>query len=51
MYQRQDFEKNLKLWINRNIENKILCDIYDDKIWKKFLNNGMVYDRNEKSDE
>ena len=51
MYQRQDFEKNLKLWVNRNIEDEILCDIYDGEIWKNFLNNGTVYDGNETPDE
>ena len=47
MYQRQDFEKNLKLWVNRNIKDEILYDIYNGKIWKNFLNNGTVYDENE----
>ena len=36
MYQRPDFEKQLKLWANRNVEEGILCDIYDGEIWKKF---------------
>jgi hypothetical protein len=44
MYQRSGFEKNLRLWINRNIEEDVLCDIYDGEIWKNFLNSGIVYE-------
>ena len=51
MYQRPDFEKTLKLWVNRNIEEKILCDIYDGEIWKNFSNSGEVHDEEEISNE
>lgn len=51
MYQRPDFEKSLKLWANRSVEEEILCDIYDGKIWKNFSNNGGVYDEVEISNE
>ena len=44
MYQRSDFERNLKLWANRNVGEGILCDIYDGKIWKKFSNDGIIMD-------
>ena len=51
MYQRPDFEKTLKLWVNRNIEEEILCDIYDGEIWKNFSNSGEVHDEEEISNE
>ena len=53
MFQRPDFEKNLRLWADRdeNVKKDILCDIYDGKIWKNFSNGGKVYDEEEISNE
>jgi len=53
MFQRPDFKKNLRLWANRdeNVKKDILCDIYDDKIWKNFSNSGKVFDEEEISNE
>ncbi|CAG8740667.1 15668_t:CDS:2, partial [Funneliformis caledonium] len=33
-----------KLWTNRNVQEEILYDIYNGNIWKKFSNNGELYD-------
>ena len=52
MYQRPNFEKNLRLWANRNVNEEILCDIYDGEIWKNFSKVGKVCDDEEEiSDE
>jgi hypothetical protein len=47
MYQRPGFEKNLRLWIKRNIDEEVLCDIYDGEIWRNFLNSGIVHEGEE----
>ncbi|GBC25642.2 uncharacterized protein LOC110231456 [Rhizophagus irregularis DAOM 181602=DAOM 197198] len=49
MYQRPNFEKNLKLWANRSVNDRVLCDIYDGEIWKNFSNSGIIV--NDESDE
>jgi len=36
MYQNQDFEANLRHWVNQSNLGKLLCDIYDSNIWKIF---------------
>ncbi|GBC39214.2 uncharacterized protein LOC107327733 [Rhizophagus irregularis DAOM 181602=DAOM 197198] len=30
MYQRPNFEKNLKLWADRSVNDRVLCDVYDE---------------------
>ncbi|CAB5386734.1 unnamed protein product [Rhizophagus irregularis] len=49
MYQRPNFEKNLKLWADRSVNNRVLCDVYDGEIWKNFSNSGIIVD--DESDE
>jgi hypothetical protein len=44
MYQRPDFEKNLKLWADRTVNEEVLCDLYDGEIWKNFSHSGEVCD-------
>src|SRR3954471_11961936 len=36
MYNRPDFENNLRHWTNRTYFDNILTDIYDGQIWKNF---------------
>ena len=36
LYQRPEFKQQLRKWTNRNVDNGILADIYDGKIWKNF---------------
>ncbi|GET49829.1 uncharacterized protein LOC114575495 [Rhizophagus irregularis DAOM 181602=DAOM 197198] len=49
MYQRPNFEKNLKLWADRSVNDRVLCDVYDGEIWKNFSNSGIIVD--DESDE
>ncbi|GET58122.1 hypothetical protein GLOIN_2v1776801 [Rhizophagus irregularis DAOM 181602=DAOM 197198] len=50
MYQRLNFEKNLKLWADRSVNDRVLCDVYDGEIWKNFSNSdGIIVD--DESDE
>ena len=34
MYQRPGFEQNMTKWIHRHVDENILANIYDGKIWK-----------------
>lgn len=36
LYQRPEFKQQLRKWTNRDVNNDILADIYDGKIWKSF---------------
>jgi hypothetical protein len=36
LYQRPEFEQQLRKWTNRNIDNELMADIFDGKIWKNF---------------
>jgi hypothetical protein len=36
MYNRPDFENNLRHWTNRTYFDNILTDIYNGQIWKNF---------------
>ena len=36
MYQRPDFEQNMTKWAHRHVDENMLADIYDGKIWKTF---------------
>jgi len=36
LYQRPEFEQQLQKWINRNIDEELMADIFDGKIWKNF---------------
>jgi hypothetical protein len=36
LYQRPEFRQQLRKWTNRDVNNEILADIYDGKIWKNF---------------
>ena len=36
MYQRPGFEQNMTKWVHRHVDENILADIYDGKIWKTF---------------
>ncbi|EXX58557.1 hypothetical protein RirG_196880 [Rhizophagus irregularis DAOM 197198w] len=37
LYQRLGFQQQLRKWTNRYIDNGMLADVYDGKIWKNFL--------------
>jgi hypothetical protein len=36
LYQRSEFKQQLREWTNRVVDNDMLADIYDGKIWKSF---------------
>ncbi|CAB5380531.1 unnamed protein product [Rhizophagus irregularis] len=36
LYQRSGFQQQLRKWTDRHIDNGMLADIYDGKIWKDF---------------
>ncbi|GET61144.1 hypothetical protein RIR_v02002761300 [Rhizophagus irregularis DAOM 181602=DAOM 197198] len=36
LYQRPEFKQQLRKWTNRDVNNGMLADIYDSKIWKTF---------------
>lgn len=36
LYKRPEFEELLRKWTKRSIDNEIMADIYDSKIWKDF---------------
>ena len=36
LYRRPEFKQQLRKWTNRVIDNDMLADIYDGKIWKNF---------------
>ncbi|GES77597.1 uncharacterized protein LOC114575354 [Rhizophagus clarus] len=36
LYQRIEFRQQLQKWTNQDVNNEILADIYDGKIWKNF---------------
>lgn len=36
LYQRPEFKQQLRNWTNREVNNDVLADIYDGKIWKNF---------------
>jgi hypothetical protein len=36
LYQRPEFEQQLRKWTNRHVENGLMADIFDGKIWKNF---------------
>ena len=36
MYQRSGFEQNMIKWVHWHVDENILADIYNEKIWKTF---------------
>ena len=36
LYQRPEFKQQLRKWTNRDVNNDVLADIYDGRIWKNF---------------
>ncbi|PKY31215.1 hypothetical protein RhiirB3_345136, partial [Rhizophagus irregularis] len=36
LYQRSGIQQQLRKWTNRHVDNGMLTDIYDGKIWKSF---------------
>src|SRR5260363_223819 len=38
LYSQKKFEKSCRKWVNRDINNNYLADIYDGNIWKQFKN-------------
>src|SRR5260363_369415 len=38
LYSQKKFEKSCRKWVNRDINNNYLADIYDCNIWKQFKN-------------
>lgn len=38
LYQRPEFEQQLRKWTDRHIDNELITDIYDGEIWKSFPN-------------
>ena len=36
MYQHPGFEQNMTKWVHRHVDENILADIYNGKIWKTF---------------
>ena len=44
MYQQPGFKNNLQHWTNRSSFDNLLCDIYDEDIWKTFKEN--LFDEN-----
>ncbi len=36
LYQRPEFKQQLRKWTGRHVDNGMLADIYDGKIWKNF---------------
>ena len=36
LYQQSEFKQQLQKWTNRHVDDSMLADIYDGKIWKNF---------------